>query len=181
MDEKGGGWFYRHIHAVCDFVKAHPALTSKTAQDNCAKLKGFDAAWRNKVRQFQTPIFSPETKGAWVLRFDDILADALELGPLREPDIVLPAELQRRISEETPQDVPVEAVALLIKYYITNKPEDSGWMVLPVTNFDAYFGSTNFSRKWLSRIPESLIVRQKQSFGVCRYMVPSSLLDNISG
>ena len=80
-----------------------------------------------------------------------------------------------------PRDVPVEAVALLIKYYFANKPEDSDRVVLPVTNFDAYFGSTNFSRKWLSRIPESLIVRQKQSFGVCRYMVPSSLLDNISG
>ena len=169
VDENGGGWFYRHVHAVCDFVKAHPALTRKTAQDNCAKLKGFDAAWRNKVRQFQTPIFSQETKGAWVLRFDDILADALELGPLRGPDIVLPAELQERLSEETPQDVPIDVVELLATYYIANKPEDSDWVVLPVTNFDAYFGSTNFSRKWLNKIPGSLIVRQKQSFGVCRY------------
>ena len=181
VDENGGGWFYRHVRAVCDFVKAHPTLTSKTAQDNCAKLKVFDAAWRNKVKQFQTPIFSPETKGAWVLRFDDIIADALELGPLRDSDIILPVELQRRISEETPQGVPTEVVELLAKYYLAHKPEDSDWVVLPVTNFDAYFGSTNFSRKWLSRMPESLIVRQKQSFGVCRYMVPSSLLDNISG
>lgn len=181
VDENGGGWFYRHVHAVCDYVKAHPTLTSKTAQDNCAKLKGFDAAWRNKVRQFHTPIFSSETKGAWVLRFDDILADALELGALRNNSISFSAEGQRRIADATPDGVPPEVVYTLIAYYIANRPEDSDWVVLPVTSFDAYFGNTNFSRKWLNKIPEGLIVRQKQSFGVCRYMVPNPLLDSIPG
>ena len=33
--------------------------------------------------QYQIPIFASQTKGAWTLRFDDVLADALELGPLR--------------------------------------------------------------------------------------------------
>ncbi len=180
VDENGGGWFYRHVHAVCDHVRKNPTLTSKTAQDNCAKLKGFDAAWRNKVRQFQTPIFSPETKGAWVLRFDDILADALELGALRNDSISFSAEAKKHIAGATPDGVPTVVVYTLIAYYIANRPEDSDWVVLPVTNFDAYLGSTNFSRKWWNRIPESLVVRQKQSFGVCRYMVSHSLLDNIS-
>ena len=181
VDENGGGWFYRHVRGVRNFVKAHPELTSKMAQDNCAKLKDFDAAWRNKVRQFQTPIFSPETKGAWVLRFDDILADALELGALRDNSVSFPAEAKKHIVDAIPDGVPPEVVYTLIAYYIANKPEDSDWVVLPVTNFDAYSGSTNFSRKWLNKIPESLIARQKQSFGVCKYMVPSSLLDSISG
>ena len=79
--------------------------------------------------------------------------------------------MERRIAGETPVGVPVEAVELLVKYYLANKPEDSDWVVLPVTNCDAYFGDTNFSRKWLGKMPESLILRQKQNFGVCRYMV----------
>jgi hypothetical protein len=49
--------------------------------------KGFDAAWRAKVKQYQVSLYSPDTKGAWVLRFDDVLADALELGPLADKTI----------------------------------------------------------------------------------------------
>lgn len=175
VDESCGGWFYRHVHGICTFVKANPMLISKTTQDNCAKLKGFDAAWRNKVKQFQTSIFSPETKGAWVLRFDDILADALELGALRDNTISFSAEVQMRIADMSPDGVPPEVLHTLIAYYVANKPEDSEWVVLPVTNFDAYFGNTSFSRKWLNKIPESVIIRQKQSFGVCRYMVAEGL------
>ena len=103
VDDNGSGWFYRHVHGIIDFVRDNPALVSKTAQNNCEALaNGFDKEWRNKVKQFQTPIFSRSTKGAWVLRF-------------------------------------------------------------------AYFGSTNFSHKWLVKIPDAIMTREKQSFGVCRY------------
>lgn len=178
VDENGGGWVYRHVHCVCNFVKANPTLTSKVAQDNCAKLKGFDTAWRNKAKQYQTPIFSPETKGAWVLRFDDILADALELGALQDNTISFSADMQTYIADMAPDGVPSEVLYTLIAYYVANKPEDGDWVVLPVTNFDAYFGNTNLSRKWLNKIPESIIIRQKQSFGVCRYMVSNVLFDD---
>ena len=181
VNENGSGWFYRHVHSICDFVKANPSLTSKMAQENCIKLShGFDEAWRKKVMQFQIPIFSPETKGAWVLRFDDILADALELGWLRQKAVPLSADILQRISTETPEGVPAEVVELLVRYYAANKPEDSYWVVLPVTNVDAYFGNTNFSRKWWNKVPESIIVRQKQSFGVCRYMVKRAFFDTFS-
>ena len=60
--------------------------------------RGFDDAWRNKMLQFQTPIFSPMTRGEWVLRFDDILADAKEQGRLRDRDILLFAETPERRS-----------------------------------------------------------------------------------
>ena len=43
---------------------------------------------------------------------------------------------------------------MLIAYYKANKPDDSDWVVLPVASFDAYYGNTNFSRKYLSKIPE---------------------------
>ncbi len=170
VDSTGSGWFYRHVHCICRFVKENPALTSKTAQEKCALLeKGFDDAWRKKVLQLQTPIFSPGTKGAWVLRFDDALAEAKELGPLRNPEITIPGELRKRIAEEMPDNVPLEAVELLVKYYLANRPEDSDWVVLPVTNVDAWFGNTSFSRKWLAKMPESLILREKQEYGICRY------------
>ena len=64
---------------------------------------------------------------------------------------------------------PNEVVHTLIDLYRANKPEDSDWVVLPVASFDAYFGSTNFSPKWLVKIPDTILTREKQSFGVCRY------------
>lgn len=180
VDENGCGWFYRHTCGIRDFVNRNPTITSKMAQDNCAKLKGFDTAWRDKVKQLQAPIFSSETKGAWVLRFDDILADASELGPLRDNTISFSAEEQKQIIDIVPDGVPPEVLQTLIAYYIANKPEDSDWVVLPVVNFDAYFGNTNFSRKWWNKIPESIVVRQKQSFGVCRFIITNRVLNNIT-
>lgn len=45
--------------------------------------------------------------------------------------------------------------------------------MLPVINFDTYCGKS-FSRKWLSNLPEDIIVRQRdKGHGVCRYMVAS--------
>ena len=172
VDENGGGWFYRHVHGVIDFVRDNPNLVSKTAQSNCEALaNGFDKEWRNKVKQFQTPIFSRSTKGAWVLRLDDVLADALELGALRREEVVLSDEEIQAVAALTPKDIPAEVIHTLIAYYRANKPEDSDWVVLPVASFDAYFGSTNFSHKWLVKIPDTVLIREKQSFGVCRYKV----------
>ena len=89
VDEQGNGWFVRHVHGVRDFLKRHPEKVSKPALKNLEPLShGWDRDWRDKVIRFQIPLFSPETKGGWVLRFDDILADALELGPLRSPTIL---------------------------------------------------------------------------------------------
>ena len=91
-----------------------------------------DKEWRNKVKQFQTPIFSRSTKGAWVLRFDDILADALELGALRKDEISLSDEDIQAVAALTPKDIPNEVIHTLIAYYRANKPEDSDWVVMPV-------------------------------------------------
>lgn len=95
VSEGGEGWFYHHVHQV----EANPVLVSKSAEENCNKLRrGFDKAWGNKLRQLQTPIFSPGTKGQWLLRFDDILADALELGPLRQQRAVFSPHLREKIA-----------------------------------------------------------------------------------
>ena len=172
VDEHGRGWFYRHVHNVADFVLTHTEVTSKSAQDKCLLIqKGFDAAWRKKVIQFQTPIFSPGTKGQWIMRFDDAIADALELGPLRQDEVSLSPELETRIQKITPKGMPPEVIPTLICYYMANKPEDSDWVVLPVANFDAYFGNTSFGRKYLKMIPKEIMERAGSGYGVCRYRV----------
>ena len=80
VDEAGLGWFARHFHSAMDFAKKHPNLVRKSYAEVAEDLdKKFDRVWRDKVRQFQTPLSSPATEGAWVLRFDDMIADALEL------------------------------------------------------------------------------------------------------
>ena len=179
VDGQGSGWFVRHVHGVRDFLKRHPEKVSKPALKNLEALShGWDAHWRGRVRQFQVPIFSPETKGGWVLRFDDILADALELGPLRSPAISLPPGLEQRLADSFPSAKP-EVLLTLLEYYVANKQEDSPWVVLPVANFDAYFGTTAFSRKWLAQIPAEFMERQSQHFGVCRCRVRGEWVEGV--
>lgn len=53
-------------------------------------------------------------------------------------------------------------------------------MVLPVASFDAYFGTTAFSKKWLAQIPAAFMERQNQHFGVCRYRVREEWVEGVS-
>ena len=90
--------------------------------------------------QFQVPLFSENTKGAWTLRFDDVIADALELGPLKNTEAELPLAFIEKLRAVTPKEVPLAAVTTLILDYMANRQEDTEWVVLPTTNFEAYFG-----------------------------------------
>ena len=84
VNAKGEGWYYRHVQNIVKFVKKNPDAVSEKAKTTVALIaKGFKTEWKKKVRQLQVPIFALNTKAAWALRFDDILADALELGALR--------------------------------------------------------------------------------------------------
>ena len=102
------------------------------------------------------------------MTFDEIISDALAAGELRDKPFSFFADRKARIAAALPKEIPYSAAEILLAYCIANKPEDSDWTPIPVTNFDAYFGSTMFSRKWLYRMPESLFVRDKVSCGVCR-------------
>ena len=99
------------------------------------------------VLQFQVPLFTPNTKGAWILRFDDVLADALELGELKSKEIAFTKTEWQLIEAATPKNISTEVLSTIIAYYRANKPDDSDWVVLLVANFDAYFVNTSFSRK----------------------------------
>ncbi len=176
VDADGTGWFLRHVLAVADFMLTHPEKVRSTSLKNAEIIRTkFAAAWRNKVVQYQIPIFSPQPKGAWTLRFDDVLADALELGPLRREEPELPVEFVEKIEAALPKEVPAKAVCTLIAYYLANKQDDCEWLVLPVTNFDAYFGDTNFSKKQLPKIPAKIMERSN-SFGVSRFRVSPEYL-----
>ena len=182
VDENGSGWFHRHVHQVVDFVRENPERVSSSAQKKCAAIeKGFDRAWRDKVIQMQIPLFAPTTKGQWGLRFDSFLAQALELGPLRDKEQSLPPELVKQLRTLTPKGVPLDMVTTLVSYYLANNPEDSDWVVLPVANFDAYFGTTSFGRKYLKQIPEAILERSETGFGLCRYRLREYLIGTHKG
>ena len=153
-------------------MEGNPELVASTASDKARKIKkGFDETWRNKVRQFQVPLYSPGTKGQWVIRFDVALADGLEAGPLRMTDVTVPEELEERVKAVLPKGLPLEMVCTLIAYYAANKPGDTDWVVLPVASFDAYLGTTSFGRKYLRLIPGEILERPDSGFGICRYRV----------
>ena len=159
------------------FRAENPEKVSSSAQKKCASIeKGFDHAWQDKVIQMQIPLFAPTTKGQWGLRFDSFLAQALELGPLGSEDPELSPALVERLRSLTPKGVPVEMVETLVAYYFANKPEDSDWVVLPVANFDAHFGTTSFGRKYLKQIPEAILERSETGFGLCRYRLGGTLV-----
>lgn len=180
VDKDGCGWFYRHVHNICDFVRNNPDHFSKTTISKCDILrKGFDKEWEKKVIQFQIPIFSLSTKGSWILRFDDILADALELGKLKNNDFFLSDGIKDYIEKNVLAPSARPAAELLVKYYISNKPYDSDKVVLPVTNIDAYFGNGNFSKKWLPKELDTVIIRDPQSNGVSRYTLHKNLISLI--
>ena len=163
------GWLIRHVENIVAFVEANPDDVRKEVGTKAQALKtGFRAQWAKKVQQMLIPPFASNTRGAWVLRFDDILVDALELGPLQNKDFDLSQDVLKRLTELTPKGVPVEASVMLYKYYVANKEDDQEYVVLPQQNFNAYFGSTTFSQKWVA-VLDGKVIEKKSSEGVCKY------------
>lgn len=172
VDAEGNGWLVRHVHGIIAFVEANPGRVSKTAPAKCEKLKsGFDKKWRKKVLQYQISLFAPSTLGDWPLLFDDALAVALELGPLRQTEVELSPALLEGIKAIAPKKALADEMALLAAYYTANKPENSDWVVLHVSNFDAYLGSSTFGKKHLAEIPSAFMERSEPAYGVSRYRI----------
>lgn len=170
VDKNGRGWFCRHVHSVAKFVLDHTDAVRKGYTEYADAIRSkFDKMWRDKVVQFQVPIFSLTTKGAWTLRFDDILADAMEQGPLQNHEVEVFDDLRRRVEELIGKKA-APYVCDLIAYYHAHQEEDSDWVVLPVTSFDMYYGGSYFSKRILSTIPETILERQNH-VGSCRYRV----------
>ena len=168
VDEKGNGWLYRHVKSMIKFSRKNPDLISKPNMKHIEALaSGFTTAWKKKVRQLQIPAFASNTKGAWVLRFDDILADALELGPLQCHENILSQPVLDQLKEATPKGVPDSLLPMLLQYYLAHK-QDGEWEILPVSAVDAYYGNNNFSKKWKQQLPKS-IFEYKEAYGICKF------------
>ena len=94
-----------------------------------------------------------------------MIADALELGALRIESFRLTDEQEQWLAEVTPQKVPLHVTRTIFEYYLANKPTDSDWCVLPVTNVEAYLGSSALSRMYLKELNNLFMVR-KENAGV---------------
>lgn len=175
VDKNGKGWFYRHAHGVEKFILKNKEQIDSRKVPQAEKIrKNFDSQWRTKVEQLQNSVFNSNTKGGWVFRFDDAIADALELGPLQNYEIRLPEELKQRIVQATSAKA-APYVCDLICYYLVHRREDTDWVVLPVSRFDNYYCSSYFSKKVLGRIPETILVKQERS-GISRYYITEAFL-----
>lgn len=176
VDADGRGWFYRHAHAIAGFIENNPGKVYATAKKQAEIIRTkWDKWWRDRVVKMQMPLFADRTKGGFILVFDGVIADAIEQGALRDKDITLPPSLFEAIDKETP-NIRADILYTLIAYYIANRQPDTDWVVLPVSNFDAYFGTTSFSRKILNTLPETVLVRDRSTCGVSRYKVAEKVL-----
>ena len=169
VDENGCGRYIRHLHGIVNFINADRDKVGKTTHKLADNKEKLEDAWRKKVIQYQIPIFSEGTKGDRILRFDDVIADALELGALRIESIRLTDEQELWLAKVTPQKMPLRVTRTLLEYYLANKPADSDWCVLPVTNVEAYLGSSALSRIYLKLLPETVLERKQIEMGACIY------------
>ena len=168
VSETGEGWFCSHIKGITKFAKKNTSLISANSMKTISAIsKGFTKMWTKKVKQMQVPPFALNTKGAWVLRFDDIIADALELGALRTEEVQLSQHIKEKLESMNLNGVPYDVVSEVVCFCIANKRDNNDWVHLPVANFDCYYGNTNFSKKWLSKIPDTILEREVAS-GVSR-------------
>ena len=169
VDEKGSGWLHRHVKGMIKFARKNPELISKPNMKHIEALAGgFTAQWKKKVKQLQVPAFAPNTKGAWVLRFDDIIADALELGPLQNCDISLSQPVIDQLKESTPKGVPEELLPMLLQYYLAHKEPYEEWVILPVSAVDAYYGNNSFSKKWKAALPKA-VFQCREAYGISKF------------
>ena len=178
VDSNGNGWFYTFVQNTIKFIKDNPDKVSKYDQKKPDKLKGVASAWRKKVMQYQVPLYSSKTKGSFLINFDDILADALEQGELQNKDFELSSELTEQLISATPKGVKPDVLITLYKYYIANKQDNTDWVVLPVTNFDAFFGTTAFGRRYLQLLKEANIIESKTSYGISRLKINKNVIAN---
>ena len=172
VDEDGCGWYIRHIRAISNLAEQNPKKVKAGVRALFPeKLTEYENRWRKKVRQFQIPIFGENTDAIWQLRFDDIIANALTLGPLREMEAEVTEQQKEKLLPFVQDKVKLEHLTTLVAYYEANKPEDSDWVVLPAASFNNHFGSTVFSKQVLKAVTGTVIERSDTSYGSGRYRV----------
>lgn len=167
VDENGNGWYIRYLHGIVDFINNNRDKVGQSTYKIADSINNIEETWRKKVMQYQIPIFSENTKGDKIIRFDDVIADALELGDLRCKPVILTQEQKNWLAKVTPKKVPVDVTETLLEFYIANKPDDGEWCVLPITNIEAYLGSTSLSRLYMKRLNGTVLERKDSITSAC--------------
>ena len=167
VDESGSGWYIRHLRGIAELIRSDRDRVGQSTHKIADDLPKLETAWRKKLIQFQTPIFSEKTKGDRILRFDDCIADALDLGALRREPICLTEKQKSWLRENTPKEVPLNVSEALLEYYLANKPTDSEWCVLPLTNIEAYLGSSSLSRLYMRKLNGTVLEKKDGVPGAC--------------
>jgi hypothetical protein len=171
VDEKGNGWYIRHMKNLFAFCNEHFELLTKPVQEIFdAVEKGYTKQWKDRVGHYTVPIFARNTKGAWGTRFDDVIAEALEAGALRAEEYVLPAEIKQKLDALEIRDKYKSTAEDLTAFYYANKHDDLDWVILPVANFNAYYRSTTFEKNYLPMLPKNVFIRETLD-GLCRFKV----------
>ncbi len=177
VDEDGNGWYIRHVCGLAAYAQAHPdKVKANVKRYLMDRIDDYETAWRNKVRQYQIPIFLESTDAVWQIRFDDVIANALTLGPLRDMEAEITPEQKEKLLPFVKGKVRLEHLVTLVAYYKANKPEDSDWVVLPASGFNNYFGSTVFSKQVLKELTDTVILRSSTSYGSGRFRVKEEYL-----
>lgn len=60
-----------------------------------------------------------------------------------------------------PLGVPLNVLTTIAEYYIANKPYDSDWRVLSVTNIEAYLGSFALGKQYITKIPAEVYAEER--------------------
>ena len=78
------------------------------------------------------------------------------------------------LKENTPEEVPLYVAETLLEYYLANKPADSKWCVLPITNIEAYLGSSSLSKSYILLLSGKVLERKAGTSNVCvaRFYLP---------
>ena len=50
----------------------------------------------------------------------------------------------------------------LVRYYYANKKEETDWVLLPVANFCAYYGTMTFEKTYLPALPKDIFIRDRR-------------------
>ena len=171
VDEKGNGWYIRHMKNLFAFCNEHFELLTKPVQEIFdAVEKGYTKQWKDRVGHYTVPIFARNTKGAWGTRFDDVIAEALEAGPLRTEEYILPPEIKQKLDAVAMADKYRPKAEDLTVFYYANKHDDLDWVILPIANFNAYYRATTFEKNYLPALSKNVFIRETLD-GLCRFKV----------
>ena len=69
----------------------------------------------------------------------------------------LPEEWAERIKNTDLNGVRPSIVTEVVRFILSNKQSDTDWVVFPIENFIAYFGSETFSKTTKYKLPKELV------------------------